>query len=138
VAEDSLEEKKRKGIVLNTVLNTVRIVRSFSIQQQDLRVLNEFQVISRREAGPRGFSETILKAMKEYNHKHGEGNPQLKIATYLDSNAASPVRVLCYAYLAGATSDGKVYCRKYGGAWIQSIRCYSCSSNQFRKQEPSK
>lgn len=138
MAVDSGKEKKRKEIVLNTVLNTVRIVKSFSIRSSELDVLQQFLLIARAEEGPRGFSDTILNAMKEYNQRHGEGNPQLKIASYLPDAETGPIRVLCWSHLAGAASEGKVYCRKYGGAWIQGIRCYSCPYNQLRKKETVK
>lgn len=107
-------------------------------------VLEKFLEIAKREGGSRGRSRVFVKAMAEYNLRHEEGNPQLKIATYLPNAEKSPMRVLCWS-LAGATTEGKVYCRKAGqsvrtagGAWIPGVRCYSCKDNQLRKKKDVK
>ena len=134
------ERKKEENNVINNVIITfnkftVRLIRTFSVAPDKLSIYSKFSEIAKREAGSRGFSEVLLKAMKEYNQRHEEGNPQLKIASYLPNAEKSPLRVLCWASLAGATNDGKVYCRKHGGAWIPGIRCYSCPDNELRKQK---
>jgi hypothetical protein len=108
---------------------------SFSVRPDDAPVLEKFFEIAKREEGNRGRSHVFVKAMTEYNQRHEEGNPQLKIASYLPDAEKSPLRVLCYSYMAGATNDGKVYCRKYGGCWIPGIRCYSCKFNTLRKNK---
>ena len=136
MSSDSSREDRReeKESVLNTVLNThttIRIVRSFSIPPEKLSILNKFCEIARREAGSRGFSEVLLKAMEEYVKNHEEGNPQLKLTTYIDEKAQSPVYVLCL-HLDGATSNGKIHCKKTG-MWIKGLRCYACENNRLRK-----
>jgi len=126
----NLESKKRR--------DKPSIIISFSVSPTDekaVTILNEFNEIAKREAGPRGRSLIFLRAMAEYNIRHGLGNPQILITTYMSPQAPSPMRVVCWSNLAGATSDGKVYCRKYGG-WIQAIKCYSCSDNQLKKKGP--
>jgi len=135
--EEETEQKKRKENVINNVINThtIRLIKTFSVAPDKLAVFHKFDEIARREAGPRGFSEVLLRAMAEYNLRHNHGNPQFLLTTYLDPQAPSPMRVVCWSNLAGATSDGKVYCRKYGG-WIQAIKCYSCSNNQLKKKGP--
>jgi hypothetical protein len=132
--DSSREEKKERDSVLNTVLNThttIRVVRSFSIPPDKIQVLTKFSEIARREAGSRGFSEVVIKALEEYNHKHEAGNPQLKLSPYIDANAPSPVRVLCL-HLDGAISDGTVHCNRKG-TWTKGIDCYSCKHNRLRK-----
>ena len=132
-------EKKRreKDELLNKLLNnsslTKAFVSSFSVEPCDVADFVQFREIARREAASRGFSKVLMNAVKEYNRRHGEGNPQLKIATYLDSAVSSPMRVLCWLHFAGATSDGKIYCR-LSQAWIQGLRCYTCRNNELRKR----
>jgi len=128
--ENRIEEER----VLNTVLNTnttIRLVRSISIPPEKVEVLNKFCEVARREAGTRGFSEIIIKAMQEYARNHEEGNPQLKLTPYVDGKAASPVFVLC-SFLDGAGSNGKIHCRK-NSMWIKGLRCYPCNHNRLRK-----
>jgi hypothetical protein len=128
--ENRIEERS----VLNTVLNTnttIRLVRSFSIPLEKVHILNKFSEIARREAGSRGFSEVLLHAMDEYVKNHEEGNPQLKLTTYIDENAPSPAYVLCL-HIDGVTSAGKIHCKR-AGMWIQGIRCYPCEHNRLRK-----
>jgi hypothetical protein len=119
--------------VLNTVLNTdtIRLVRSFSIPPEKVAIYKKFCEIARCEAGARGFSEVVLKAMEEYNRKHEAGNPQLKLTPYIDNQAPSPMRVLCLD-LDGALSDGTIHCNR-AGMWIKGICCYSCQNNRLRK-----
>jgi hypothetical protein len=137
--DSSKRERREEESVLNTVLNThttIRIVRSFSIPPDKVHVLTKFSEIARREAGSRGFSEVILKALEEYNHKHEAGNPQLKLTSYIDQKALSPMRVLC-VHLDGALSDGTVHCNRKG-MWTKGLNCYSCKHNRLRrtKQTP--
>ena len=132
----SKDDKKERDTVLNTVLNThttIRLVKSFSTPPDKINILAKFCEISRREAGSRHFSETILKALEEYNHKHEAGNPQHKLTPYIDENAESPTRVLCLD-LDGSLSDGRLHCRR-AGMWIQGIRCFSCKHNRLRKNK---
>ena len=91
----------------------------------------------KRVAKAEGLSLSHLgeKAVIEYVRHHGLGNPQLPLTPYMDPKAPSPVRVFCSLHLAGVTNEGQIYCRKYGGAWIPGIRCYSCSENQLRKKK---
>jgi hypothetical protein len=137
MSEDSSRiEKERKRDVLNTVLNTnttIRIVRSFSVPPEKVGVLKKFSEIVRREAGPRAFSEGVLSAMEEYNRKHEEGNPQLKIASYLPNTEKSPLHVLC-SFCQGALKEGEVFCQK-AGMWIQGIKCYSCKNNRLKRAD---
>ncbi len=135
MAEDSSRKTRtnEENSVLNTVLqhNTIRLVRSFSIPPNKLDVYKKFCQIARCEAGTRGFSEVLLKALEEYNRRHEAGNPQLKLTSYIDNQAPSPTRVLCM-HLDGALSDGSLHCNR-AGTWIKGIRCYSCKHNRFRK-----
>jgi hypothetical protein len=134
--DSSKNDKKERDTVLNTVLNThttIRLVKSFSTPPNKINILAKFCEISRREAGSRHFSETILKALEEYNRKNDAGNPQHKLTPYIDETAESPMHVLCRD-LDGAISDGRVHCKR-AGMWIQGIRCYSCKSNRLKKNK---
>lgn len=132
--DSSNNDKKERDSVLNTVINThttIRIVKSFSIPPDKVQIITKFSEIARREAGSRGFSEVILKALEEYNRRHDAGNPQSKLLPYIDPNARSPMKVLCL-HLDGAISDGTVHCNRKG-MWTKGLNCYSCKHNRLRK-----
>ena len=134
--DSSRKEERKKESVLNTVLNTnttIRIVRSFSIPPEKLSIYNEFCKIARCEAGPRGFSEVVLKSFEEYNKRHSVGNPQLLITHYAKPDEPQPMRVLCI-YCQGALTEGRVFCQRKG-MWIPGVSCYSCKFNRLRKQK---
>ncbi len=138
--DSSREDKKeKKRELLNKLLNnstTITIVRSFCVPPEKAPSLITFYEIARREAGSRGFSTTLIKAIEEYNQRHELGNPQHKLTPYIDENAPSPMKVLCL-HLNGAMSDGTVHCSR-AGMWIKSLRCYTCPKNQLRKKDPQK
>lgn len=129
-------KKKERDTVLNTVLNThttIRIVKSFSTPPEKAHTLAKFCEVSRLEPGSRLFSQFILKALEEYNHKHEAGSPQHKLTPYIDETAESPMYVLCHD-VDGAISDGRVHCKR-AGMWIQGLRCYSCKRNRLKKSK---
>jgi len=135
-ADSSKETRQQQTSVLNKLLNTdttIRLVRSFSVPIEKVDVLIKFCEVARREAGTRGFSEVLVKAMQEYSKNHEEGNPQLKLTPYVDERAASPVKVLCN-YLDGAGSNGKIHCRR-NDSWMKGIQCYPCQYNRLRKTQ---
>jgi len=136
-SEEGEKERKKGEELLNKLLNkSTTFISSFSVRPADLPILVKFREIAKREAGSRGFSEVLLKAMKEYNQKHDLGNPQLTLLPYAKPDAPSPSRVLC-AFLNGATTEGRVHCTLTGGSWIQAINCYGCRHNQLRKKRGS-
>ena len=111
------------------------LIVSFSVRPDDAPVLEKFFEIAKREEGSRGRSRVFVKAMAEYNQRHEEGNPQLKIASYLPTVSQSPMRVICWRFLKGATKDGQVLCNLSGeGRWKNGISCFSCRNNQLRKK----
>ena len=61
-------------------------------------------------------------------------NPSVKLDVFLPENAESPMKVVCL-YLAGATHEGEVLCRKKGSMWIKGIECYRCEHNQLKKSK---
>jgi hypothetical protein len=126
------EIDRKKEELLNKLLNKSTIITSFSVSPEDVPILEGFRKIAKREAGSRGFSQVLVKAMAEYSKRHSLGNPQLLITHYAKPEEPQPIRVLCIL-CDGATSDGKIYCEKAGGMWIPSIRCYSCKFNRLRK-----
>jgi hypothetical protein len=131
-AEKRREEKRET--LLNRLLNrNTYTITSFYVGQEELPILQQFRLTAKCEAGPRGFGKVLVKAMAEYNERHKEGNPQLKIASYLPHQDKGPIRVLCN-FIGGALSEGRVFCRK-GQMWIASVRCYSCEKNKLRKAE---
>jgi hypothetical protein len=137
MSTDSSKETKQQQEkrLLNNLLNkhtTITLVKSFSAPLEKADVLKKFCEIAKREAGPRGFSEVIIKAIEEYIKNHEQGNPQLKLTPYIDENATSPVLVLCN-YMDGAGSNGKIHCRK-SGIWIKGLRCYPCKHNRLNNK----
>ena len=131
--DSRIEGKKEREVLLNKLLNKSTIITSFSVHPDDIHILDKFKGIARREAGPRGFSEVLLKAMADYNRKHDAGNPQLKIASYLPNTEKSPLHVLC-SFCQGALKEGEVFCQK-AGMWIQGIKCYSCKNNRLKRAD---
>lgn len=74
------KKKNEEEVVLNTVLQNSRIVKSFSVKREDCNTLASFMEIARRERGSfedkDGFSAAILRAMREYIEHHPIPNPQ--------------------------------------------------------------
>ena len=135
VGDDSSRKEKiiDKEELLNKLLNKSTIITSFSVGPEDVPILEQFRQIAKREAGPRGFSQVLIKAMQEYNKRHGIGNPQLLITHYAKPEEPQPLRVLCI-YCQGALTDGRVFCQKAGGMWVPGVKCYSCKNNQLRRK----
>jgi hypothetical protein len=135
MSEDSSRKDKiiDKGELLNKLLNKSTIITSFSIRPEDVPILEQFRQIAKREAGPRGFSQVLIKAMLEYNKRHGIGNPQLLITHYAKPEEPQPMRVLCI-YCQGALTDGRIFCQRKG-MWVPGVSCYSCKFNRLRKQK---
>jgi len=134
------ERKKEENVINNVIItspSTSRLIVTFSVAPRFFQLWENFLKIVKREAGSRGRSEVFTKMLDEYVRRHGAGNPQPQLTTYMDPSASSPMRVLCWSGLAGATSEGQVYCRR-AGLWIQGIRCYSCENNVLRKKEAKK
>ena len=92
VGNDSSRKDKiiDKEELLNKLLNKSTIITSFSVGPEDVPILEQFRQIAKREAGPRGFSQVLIKAMEEYNKRHGIGNPQLLITHYAKPEEPQP------------------------------------------------
>ena len=135
VGDDSSRKDKiiDKEELLNKLLNKSTIITSFSVSPENIPILEQFRQIAKREAGPRGFSQVLVKAMEEYNKRHGIGNPQLLITHYVKPEDPQPLRVLCI-YCQGALTDGRIFCQRKG-MWIPGVSCYSCKFNRLRKQK---
>ena len=75
----SQKKKKSEDSVLNTVLNTGRTVKSFSVKGRDCITLKTFMEIALRERRSfeekDGFSSAIIRAMNEYIEHHPIPNP---------------------------------------------------------------
>jgi hypothetical protein len=128
-------EEKRRELLNKLLINRLSIPVSFSLGPDDSQVFLKFCEIAKREEGSRGRSRVFVKAMAEYNQRHEEGNPQLKIASYLPAAVTGPMRVICWRFLKGAMKDGQVLCSQSGvGRWINGVKCFSCRQNQFRKK----
>jgi hypothetical protein len=128
-------EERKKEELLNKLLNkSTIIITSFSVKPDNISILTTFKEIAKREAGSRGFSEVLIRAMKDYNQRHSVGNPQLLMTHYVKPEEPQPLRVLCI-HCQGALTDGRVFCQKKGGMWIPSIQCYSCKNNRLRKEK---
>jgi hypothetical protein len=130
--DDSRKRREReRETLLNRLLNRYTIT-SFGVRAEDVPIFEEFKGIARREAGPRGFSQVVIKAMGEYNKRHGIGNPQLLITHYAKPEGPQPLGVLCL-HCQGALTEGKVFCQNKG-MWIPGVTCYSCKKNRMRKK----
>jgi hypothetical protein len=128
-------EEKRRELLNKLLINRLSIPVSFSLGPDDSQIFLKFCEIAKREEGSRGRSRVFVKAMAEYNRCHEEGNPQLKIASYLPTAVTGPLRVICWRFLKGAVKDGQVLCSQSGvGRWINGVKCYSCRHNQCRKK----
>ena len=128
----SIDDNNKEEDLLNNLLNkSTIIITSFSVKFSDISILTTFKEIAKREVGSRGFSEVLIKAMKDYNQRHSLGNPQLLMSHYVKPEEPQPMRVLCL-YCQGALTEGKVFCQKKG-LWIPSVQCYSCKDNRLRK-----
>jgi hypothetical protein len=127
------DRERKKETLLNRLINSYTIT-SFYVSKDEIPILKEFRRIAKAEAGSRGFGKLIVKAMAEYNKRHGAGNPQLLMTHYVKPEELQPLRVLCI-HCQGALTDGRVFCQKHGGMWIPSIQCYSCKNNRLRKQK---
>jgi hypothetical protein len=132
-SKETTQQQEKKELINKLLINTtnIHLIRSFSFPLEKAQIINKFCEIARREAGPRGFSEVTLKALEEYVKNHEEGNPQLKLTTYIDEQAQSPAYVLCN-YIDGVVSNGKIHCRR-AAMWIKGLRCYACENNRLRK-----
>jgi hypothetical protein len=135
MAEDdsSKMKERKKEELLNKLLNKSTIITSFSVSPKDVPILELFRKIARREAGTRGVSQVLIKALGEYNKRHSIGNPQLLITHYAEPEKLQPLRVLC-PYCQGALTEGKVFCQRKG-MWVPGITCYSCKNNRLRKKQ---
>lgn len=143
------EEEKKNENVINTCNKYIgqRVIKTVNITHNDFSILEDFEKVSSQESGKRGFSETVVKAIKEYVIRHGRGNNQLLMSNYV-TNEPTPSAHLCH-YGKGNTNDGQVFCSNpqmvkvyemvifHGikGLWISGITCYSCMYNKMRKKE---
>jgi hypothetical protein len=129
------ERKKERKTYYNKLLKGKSyIIKSFSFpdtpEVKDL--LGQVDKIAKLDGWTK--SEAHLRALDLLVQKYGEGNPQLKLPSYLPNVENSPMRVLC-SFCQGALKDGHVFCQKVGGMWIPGIRCYSCPKNRLRKDK---
>jgi len=148
------ERRDRREELINninkqTTNNTTHpiIFKSFSMSLDEDYLLKDFCEIARREAGKRGFSTTIVQAMREYVLRHGRGNTAMQLINYCDPTTPSPYTHLCN-FSKGARNDGHVFCSNpsivkshdafilHGiqGNWLNGVTCYSCTFNKLRKK----
>jgi len=70
-------KKEEMESVLNTVLNTVRVVKSFSVKPEHCHTLACFVELIKREG--LDFSAGVMKALTEYVEHHSVPNPQARL-----------------------------------------------------------
>lgn len=138
-SENATKQNKTKATgVLNTVLNTVRKIKSFSVEPEDFPVLEEFEKIAEREAGKKGFSKVLVKgAIKEYNQKHRIGNPQkLLFPVILTSHELQTKWQQCISsindYQFGTEYPFPLCSALHAFVGLDFRRCQNCS--QFKKR----
>ena len=62
----------------------VAVIKTYSISDKELPVVDEMQKILGREGKRRGLSEWIINSMKDYVKTHASGNPIYPITKYID------------------------------------------------------
>jgi len=62
----------------------VAVIKTYSISDKELPIIDEMQKILGREGKRRGLSAWIINSMKEYVKTHASGNPIYPITKYLD------------------------------------------------------
>ena len=62
----------------------VAVIKTYSISDKQLPIVDEMQKILGREGKRRGLSEWIINAMNDFVKTHASGNPIYPITKYLD------------------------------------------------------
>ena len=62
----------------------VAVIKTYSIDNSELPIIEELNKILGREGKRRGLSEWIVKQMKEYVKVHKSGNPIYPLTNYFD------------------------------------------------------
>ena len=62
----------------------VAVIKTYSISDKELPIVDEMQKILGREGKRRGLSTWIINSMKEYVKVHKSGNPIYPITNYID------------------------------------------------------
>jgi len=112
---DKREERKKidNSSVLNTVLHTQRIVKSFSVKPSDFNTLVAFLEISQREDSD--FSTTVVRAMQEYVQHHSIPNPQARLDRILDIELPHKPRWQCCVPECKAKATYVLFLKDYEG-----------------------
>lgn len=96
---ESDNNNNRKSNVIITCNNYIekrtRLIRSFNIPFDKVPVYEEFMRIVRREAGERGFSQVLIKAMEEYIARHAIPNPQATLDRILSTSLPAKPHDAC-------------------------------------------
>ena len=99
--------------VLNTVLNTVRIIKSFSVKSEKCNTLDAFMEIVRREHI--SFSDGVIWALEEFNQRHTPANPQPTLDRILRTNMPVKPNTECFVEGCKAKSKYQVVLRNFKG-----------------------
>ena len=62
----------------------VAVIKTYSISDKELPIVDDMQKILSREGKRRGLSTWIINSMKEYVKVHKSGNPIYPITNYID------------------------------------------------------
>ena len=62
----------------------VAVIKTYSISDKELPIVDEMQKILGREGKRRGLSTWIINSMKDYVKVHKSGNPIYPITNYID------------------------------------------------------
>jgi len=84
----------KKTRVLNTVLNTVRIVKSISVKPENCNTLKRFMAFCEREHI--SFSDGVLWAMDEFLKVHTPPNPQPTLDRMFNLGMPAKPNTLCF------------------------------------------
>jgi len=102
-----------KTSVLNTVLNTVRIVKSFSVKPEKCNTLIKAMEIFKREQVD--FSSGVLWALSEFVERHSY-NPQPTLDRLMNLEMPNKPRTVCFVPDCRAKSRYAIVLRDFKGA----------------------
>ena len=111
-----------KKSVLNTVLNTVRIVKSFSVPTEECNTLVKFQELADRDFKG-NFSQALIFAMKETLERHTPANPQVTIDRCLRLKMPVKSNRLCCIPGCQAKTKYQIVLKNFAGKEEQFNTC---------------
>jgi len=117
-----LNKQTDKNRVLNTVLNTVRIVKSFSVKPEKCNTLKAFIEFCEREHIT--FSDGILWALEEFLQRHTPYNPQPTLDRMFQTGMPAKPNTLCFVPSCRAKAKFQLTLKNFNGKTDQQVHEY--------------